>query len=63
MKDVAIFEGVDSSEPDPLDFLIAFSRLGEDGARALKAEAGRRVEQGQWYGRVFFASVIIRKPA
>ena len=44
------------------DALIASGRLGEDGAVALKVEAERRVEQGQWYGQVSFASVIARKP-
>lgn len=45
------------------DALIASGRLGEDGASALKAEAARRAEQGQWYGQVSFASVIAGKPA
>ncbi len=44
------------------DALIASGRLGEDGARALKAEAEHRVEQGKWYGQVSYASVIARRP-
>lgn len=43
--------------------LIVSGQLGEDGAAALKAEAARRVEEGQWYGQVSFASVISRKLA
>lgn len=43
------------------DALMAAGRLGEDGARALKAEAERRVEQGQWYAQLCFASVIATK--
>ena len=43
------------------DALVASGRLGEDGARGLKAEAERRAEQGQWYGQLSFASVIARK--
>ncbi len=42
--------------------LMAAGRLGEDGAAALKAEAERRVSEGQWYAQVSFASVISRKP-
>lgn len=43
------------------DALIASGRLGESGAKALKAEAERRVEAGQWYGQISYASVISRK--
>lgn len=43
------------------DALIASGRLGESGANALKAEAERRVEAGQWYGQISYASVISRK--
>ena len=42
--------------------LMASGRLGEEGAKALKAEAERRVEAGQWYGQISYASVISRKP-
>jgi len=42
--------------------LMASGRLGESGANALKAEAERRVEAGQWYAQVSYASVISRKP-
>ena len=45
------------------DALLAAGRLGEDGVRALKAEADRRVEQGRWYGQLTFASVIAEKCA
>ncbi len=38
--------------------LLASGRMGEDGVRALKAEADRRVEEGQWYGQLTYASVI-----
>jgi SAM-dependent methyltransferase len=44
------------------DALKAAGRLGEEGARALRAEAERRVEQGQWYAQLCFASVIATKP-
>lgn len=44
------------------DALVASGRLGEDGAMAFKAEAERRVELGQWYGQLSFASVIATKP-
>lgn len=45
------------------DALLASGRLGEDGVRALKAEADRRVEQGRWYGQLTFASVTAEKRA
>lgn len=45
------------------DALLASGRIGEEGARALKAEADRRVEQGRWYGQLTFASVIAAKSA
>ena len=45
------------------DALMAAGRLGEDGARALKSEAERRVADGQWYAQLCFASVIAAKSA
>lgn len=45
------------------DALVAAGRLGEDAAAGLRAEAERRVTQGQWYGQISFASVISRKPS
>lgn len=45
------------------DALIASGLLGDEAAAGLKAEAERRVEQGQWFCQVSFASVISRKPA
>jgi ubiquinone/menaquinone biosynthesis C-methylase UbiE len=45
------------------DALIASGRIGEEAAAGLRAEADRRISEGQWYGQVSFASVISRKPA
>ena len=45
------------------DALVAAGRLGEEGARALKAEAERRVADGRWYAQLGFASVVASKPA
>lgn len=43
--------------------LIASGLLGEKAVEGLKAEAERRVEHGQWFAQISFASVISQKPA
>ncbi|HEY7613340.1 MAG TPA: methyltransferase domain-containing protein, partial [Gemmatimonadales bacterium] len=45
------------------DTLAASKRIGADTAAALKAEARRRVDVGEFFGFIGFASLIARKPA
>lgn len=59
-----------SSEPDYLltlvdrgaDALAGWSRIDATMAEALKQEARRRVEAGEFFGFIAFASLIARKP-
>lgn len=44
------------------DFLVASGRVGPDTAAALKLEAKRRAEGGQFYGHIAYASIVARKP-
>jgi ubiquinone/menaquinone biosynthesis C-methylase UbiE len=44
------------------DTLAASGRIGVDAAAALKAEARRRVDVGEFFGFIGFASFIARKP-
>jgi SAM-dependent methyltransferase len=45
------------------DILHALGRIGAETAAALRAEARRRVEAGEFFGHVAYGSVIARKPA
>ncbi len=61
---------VQTSEPDYLltlidrgaDALAGWSRIDSSMAEALKNEARRRVENGEFFGFIAFASLIARKP-
>ncbi len=61
---------VETSEPDYLltivdrgaDSLVVSGSIGEDLANALKREARRRVESGEFYGHLAYASIIAKKP-
>jgi hypothetical protein len=44
------------------DALAASGRIGAELAQALKAEAGRRVGEGTFFGHIAYASVIAGKP-
>jgi SAM-dependent methyltransferase len=44
------------------DALVTSGRIGPDLAAALKAEARRRAEAGEFFGFIGFASFICRKP-
>jgi ubiquinone/menaquinone biosynthesis C-methylase UbiE len=65
---LAVFDGdyasttVATSACDPLqacaDALVAGGRLGETAAQALKDEARRRAERGEFFGHIAYASVI-----
>jgi ubiquinone/menaquinone biosynthesis C-methylase UbiE len=70
---VTRFDGhgyVQTSEPDYLltlvdrgaDILVGWSRIDAAMAEALKKEARRRVESGEFFGFIAFASLIARKP-
>jgi hypothetical protein len=45
------------------DALVATGKIAADAAEALKAEARRRSEVGEFYGHIAYASLIARKPA
>ncbi len=45
------------------DTLVATGRLGVDAAEALKAEARRRSDEGEFFGHIAYASLIARKVA
>jgi ubiquinone/menaquinone biosynthesis C-methylase UbiE len=45
------------------DTLAASGTIGEQLAAALKAEARRRVDCGQFFGSIAYASLLARKPA
>jgi hypothetical protein len=45
------------------DILAASSRIDEDTAVTLKAEAHRRVEAETFFGHIAYASLTARKPA
>ena len=44
------------------DTLVAAGSIGEELAIAIKAEARRRVERGEFFGHIAYASLIARKP-
>ena len=44
------------------DLLAGAGRIGADQAEALKSEARRRVQAGEFFGQICFISVIARKP-
>jgi hypothetical protein len=44
------------------DRLAAAGRIGDDLAAALKVEARRRVDTGEFFGFMGFASAIAHKP-
>jgi SAM-dependent methyltransferase len=44
------------------DALIAEGRLGATAAEALKTEARRRADAGEFYGHIAYASLIARRP-
>jgi hypothetical protein len=43
------------------DILGASGHIGDDAASALKAEARRRVEAGQFFGHIAYVSLIARR--
>lgn len=43
------------------DMLISSGRIGSDAAAAIKAEARRRVEAGDFFGHIVYVSLIARK--
>ena len=45
------------------DILKQTGRIGEDKAQALKTEAKRRSDNGEWFGHIAFASVLARRGA
>ncbi len=45
------------------DALVASGSIGEELAAALKDEARRRVDAGEFFGQVTYASLIAQKPA
>jgi hypothetical protein len=44
------------------DTLVAAGGLAEPAAQALKAEARRRVDAGEFFGHIAYASLIARRP-
>ena len=44
------------------DALVATGKVAADAAEALKAEARRRSDAGEFYGHIAYASLIARKP-
>jgi ubiquinone/menaquinone biosynthesis C-methylase UbiE len=44
------------------DALVASGRLGTDMAAALKAEARRRIANGEYFGHIAYMSLVARKP-
>ena len=45
------------------DVLVATGRLKHEAGEALKAEARRRSDAGEFYGHIAYASLVARKPA
>jgi ubiquinone/menaquinone biosynthesis C-methylase UbiE len=45
------------------DALVGSGRMGPDTGTALKAEARRRVANGQYFGHIAYMSLVARKPA
>ena len=45
------------------DALAARARIGADAAHALKAEARRRSDAGEFFGHIAYASLVARKPS
>ena len=45
------------------DTLVAAGGLAEPAAQALKAEARRRVDAGEFFGHIAYASLIARRPS
>jgi ubiquinone/menaquinone biosynthesis C-methylase UbiE len=45
------------------DALAAAARIGTETAAALKAEARRRSDAGEFFGHIAYASIVARKPA
>jgi ubiquinone/menaquinone biosynthesis C-methylase UbiE len=45
------------------DILYAARQIGSDTAKALKAEARRRLSEGTFFGHIAYGSLIARKPA
>ena len=45
------------------DALVATGQIGTDTAKALKAEARRRAEEGTFFGHIAYASIIARRRA
>jgi hypothetical protein len=45
------------------DLLVASGSIGAAQAEALKAEARRRVQAGEFFGQISFLSVIARTPS
>jgi hypothetical protein len=45
------------------DALVGSGRIGEDTAAALKAEARRRSDAGEFFGHIAYVSLIAGKPA
>lgn len=46
-----------------VDALVSPGIIGEELGAALKAEARRRAERGEFYGHIGYASLLARKPA
>lgn len=44
------------------DALVSSKRIGPELASALKAEARRRVESGEFFGHIAYASIVARRP-
>ena len=44
------------------DALAATGRVGPDTADALKTEARRRIDEGEFFGHIAYAAVYARKP-
>jgi ubiquinone/menaquinone biosynthesis C-methylase UbiE len=67
---VASYGFVDADEPEYMltilgrgaDALVAAGRIGPDLAEALKAEARRRADSGEFFGHIAYAAVFARKP-
>lgn len=45
------------------DVLVASGRIGIEKAEAFKAEARRRIDAGEFFGHIAYASLIAQKPA
>jgi hypothetical protein len=44
------------------DALVRSGRIGPDAGAALKAEARRRLAQGQYFGHIAYVSLVARRP-